>query len=146
MQHVVKGNKDGFKVADKIDAQPMVGKFVLCVLVVFAQVDVKETSVGELKSSVAECLQECKLDDEMVTSDDFLIVVESLVDSGLLCASIGSKGVRQRSMAEMYKQRIRLEIQLEEVAKSLDSQLNQACFQRLRDCAKKHRDILSPPS
>jgi Cdc6-like AAA superfamily ATPase len=145
MPNVVLANKEeATNLKERIDGQPLAGKVMLCVLTAYAQAGVLESSVGELKQCVSDCMRASGNEDEMLQMDDFLVLLETLVDSGLLRASrVAQQGngfsLAGRMLAEVHNQPILLGIQLEELEKLLEVQLKQAFFQNLRERAKNQR-------
>lgn len=145
MPNVVLANKDEtVNLKDRIAGQPIVGKVILCVLTSFAQAGVLESTVGELKLCVSDCMQLCGSEDEMLQMDDFLVLLETLVDSGLLRASPdGQPGdefcLSGRILSDVHHQPIFLGTQLDEIERALESDLKQAFYQTIRDSAKNRR-------
>jgi Cdc6-like AAA superfamily ATPase len=149
MPNVVQANKDeAVNLKERIAGQPVVGKVILCVLTSYAQAGgAVDTTIGELKQCVSECMRQTGMEEEMVQMDDFLVLLETLVDSGLLRAS--STAVRKpdgnglnlsrRMLSDVHRQPIRLGIQLEDIEKVLESDLQQSFYQNLRERAKHRR-------
>jgi Cdc6-like AAA superfamily ATPase len=146
MPNVIQANKDEvMNLKDRVSGLPAVGKVILCVLTSFAQANgAMNTTIGELKQCVSDCMRQTNMEDEMVQMDDFLVLLETLVDSGLLRASRstthGSKGnnldLSQRSLSDVHRQPIRLGIQLDDIEKVLESDLTQTFYQSLREKAR----------
>lgn len=146
MPNVIQANKEEvMNLKDRISGLPAVGKVILCVLTSYAQVSgAVNTTVGELKQCVSDCMRQTGMEDEMVQMDDFLVLLETLVDSGLLRASRStthsSKGnglnLSQRTLADVHRQPIRLGIQLDDIEKVLESDLTQTFYQNLRERAR----------
>jgi Cdc6-like AAA superfamily ATPase len=145
--HVAQSNKDETaNLKDRIEGLPLAGKVMLCVLTSYAQAGVVECTVGDLKDCVCDCLRQSGSEDEMLTIDDFLVLLETLVDSGLLLAakqnqSGGEFRLSGRELSEVHKQQIKLGLQLEEVEKALAIELKQSFYQTLRVSAKEQRKV-----
>lgn len=143
--HVIQANKDTMaNLQERINGQPAVGKIMLCVLISYAQAGVLECTVGELKNCVATCTAEIGSDDDMLQLDDFVVLLETLVDSGLLRATINGRQGGEfrlfgRSLPEIHKQPIQLGLQLSEVEKVLESELCQGFYKSIRESAKRER-------
>lgn len=146
MPDVVRANKEeASNLKDRIAGQPIVGKIMLNVLTAYAQSGSLETTVGELKNCVSEGMRHIGSEDDMLQTDDFLVLLETLVDSGLLRASLDVQpedGCRLsgRVLAEVHRQPISLGIQLEEIEKLLETDLKQPFYKNLRDGAKQRRN------
>jgi Cdc6-like AAA superfamily ATPase len=148
MPNVIQGNKEEvLNLKERISGQPVVGKVILCVLTSYAQASgAVDTTIGELKQCVSECMRQTGIEDEMVQMEDFLVLLETLVDSGLLRASStesynkrNGMNLSRRTLSDVHRQPIRLGIQLEDIEKVLDSELKQSFYQNLRDRAKVRR-------
>jgi cell division control protein 6 len=149
MLNVIQANKDEvLNLKERIAGQPVVGKVILCVLTSYAQAGgAIDTTIGELKQCVSDCMRQTGMEDEMVQMDDFLVLLETLVDSGLLRASSpatkNSSGnglnLSRRMLSDVHRQPIRLGIQLDDIEKVLESDLRQSFYQNLRDRAKNRR-------
>jgi Cdc6-like AAA superfamily ATPase len=143
--HVVQSNKDETaNLKDRIEGLPLAGKVMICVLTSYARAGVVECTVGDLKDCVCDCLRQSGSEDEMLTMDDFVVVLETIVDSGLLLAATqnqsgGEFRLSGRELSEVHKQQIRLGLQLEEVEKALAIELKQSFYQTLRASAKEQR-------
>lgn len=146
MPNVIQANKEEvLNLKERISGLPAVGKVILCVLTSYSQASgAVNTTIGELKQCVSDCMLQTGMEDEMVQMDDFLVLLETLVDSGLLRASCstahGSKGnglnLSQRTLADVHRQPIRLGIQLDDIEKVLESDLTQTFYQNLRERAR----------
>lgn len=146
MPNVIQANKEEvMNLKDRISGLPAVGKVILCVLTSYAQASgAVNTTVGELKQCVSDCMRQTGMEDEMVQMDDFLVLLETLVDSGLLRASRSTTHSRkgnglnlsQRTLADVHRQPIRLGIQLDDIEKVLESDLTQTFYQNLRERAR----------
>lgn len=145
MADAVHANKEEmFNLKERIDGQPVAGKVILSVLTAYAQAGVVDSTIGELKQCVSDCLRGNGAEDEMLQMEDFLVLLETLVDNGLLRASAESQrgdGFRLvgRRLSEVHHQPIRLGIQLEESEKVLEDNLKESYYQTLRENAKKKR-------
>lgn len=146
MPNVIQANKEEvMNLKARISGLPAVGKVILCVLTSYSQASgAVNTTIGELKQCVSDCMRQTGMEDEMVQMDDFLVLLETLVDSGLLRASCSttqsSKGIAlnlsQRTLADVHRQPIRLGIQLEDIEKVLECDLTQTFYQNLRERAR----------
>jgi Cdc6-like AAA superfamily ATPase len=151
MPNVVQGNKEEvLNLKERITGQPVVGKVILCVLTSYALAGgAVDTTIGELKQCVSECMRQTGMEDEMIQMDDFLVLLETLVDSGLLRASTTTRAntnnksngmnLSRLTLSDVYRQPIRLGIQLDDIEKVLESDLKQTFYQNLRDRAKARR-------
>jgi cell division control protein 6 len=150
MPNVMQASKEeAVNLKERIAGQPVVGKVILCVLTSYAHAGgAVDTTIGELKQCVYECMRQSGMEDEMVQMDDFLVLLETLVDSGLLRASSNTAmktdsgngfNLTRRTLSDVHRQPIRLGIQLEDIEKVLESDLKQSFFQNLRERAKNRR-------
>jgi Cdc6-like AAA superfamily ATPase len=151
MPNVVQANKEeALNIKERISGLPLVGKVILCVLTSYAQAGgAVDTTIGELKQCVSECMRHTGMEDEMVQMDDFLVLLETLIDSGLLRASGGGgdrnhngngMNLSRRTLSDVHRQPIRLGIQLDDIEKVLESDLKQTFYQKLRDHARGYRE------
>ena len=143
MPNVIQANKEEIlNLKDRIGGLPAVGKAILCVLTSYAQArGAVHATIGELKQCVSECMRQTGMEDEMVQMDDFLVLLDTLVDSGLLRASFSttssnSLNLSQRTLSDVHRQPIYLGLQLEDIEKVLESDLSQTFYQHLRSMAK----------
>jgi Cdc6-like AAA superfamily ATPase len=151
MPNVIQANKEEvLNLKERISGQPVVGKVILCVLTSYAQAGgVVDTTIGELKQCVTECMRQTGIEDEMVQMDDFLVLLETLVDSGLLRACTATtqpnhrKGdglnLTRRTLSDVHRQPIRLGIPLDDIEKVLEADLKQGFYQNLCERAKNRR-------
>lgn len=85
MPDVMLANKEeASNLKGRIEGQPLTGKVILCVLKTLAQAGTFKSTVGELKKYVLDCMRQSGSEDEILTIEDFLVLLETLVDSGLL--------------------------------------------------------------
>ena len=128
---------------DRISGLPLVGKMILCVMSTLTQAKVCKTTFGELKRFVSDCLTGNGLEDEMVGYEDFLTLVSTLVDGGLLRASSNASHDEifdpTRVLADVCKEPIYLAMQQEDVEKALSRELKQAYFHELRKEASQRK-------
>lgn len=149
MPNVIQANKEEIlNLRDRITGLPAVGKVILCILTAYAQAGgAIKTTIGELKQCVSECMRQTGMEDEMVQMDDFLVLLETLVDSGLLRASFSTTNssngnglnLSQRTLSDVHRQPIYLGIQLDDIEKVLESDLTQTFYQNLRERARLRR-------
>ncbi len=145
MPQVIQANKEEImNLKERISGLPSFGKVILCVLTTYAQAGAVDTTIGKLKQCVSECMRQTGMEDEMVQMDDFLVLLETLVDSGLLRASSsttqGSKGnFSQQTLSDVHRQPIRLGTQLDDIEKVLESELKQSFYLNLRENARSRR-------
>jgi Cdc6-like AAA superfamily ATPase len=120
------------------------GKVVLCTLVTLAEAKVQHTTIGKLKSYVTDCLQGCEhLDSDMA---DFHLIVETLVDQGLLNTNdkaIKKNGFSCVSSSDLYHKPIFLGIQDSDVVDSVKKSMRDYAdfFDRLRQKARSLRTL-----
>jgi hypothetical protein len=105
---------------------------MLCVLTAYARGGVLESTVGELRVCVSDCMRRGGSEDEMLQMEDFLVLLETLVDTGLLRASPNDPSGKKLSLSggmlsDVHHQPICLGLQLEEIEKVLDIDLKH-CF------------------
>lgn len=146
MAHVVHANRQvDINVKEKIEGLPVVLKVSLCVLTSLAHGNVKSTTIGVLRDFVAGCMHDnSHTDDEFVGVEDFAVLLETLVDTGLLVVSNngGKCGLSKRSGNELFRQAIHLGLQLEEVSKVLEKDLKESFYQKIRENASRDRDCV----
>ena len=145
MPNVIVGNKETSNVRDKIRGQPLAGKVLMCVLTTLAQGGHTKATVGQLKMCVTDCMKRSGATDEILQLDDFLLLLETLVDTGLLRASDdanqdGSFNLTKLNLGDVHRQELHLGPPLEETEKALQTQLKEAYFQELRERASKNQD------
>ena len=106
----------------RIEGQPLTGKVILCVLKTLAQAGTFKSTVGELKKYVLDCMRQSGSEDEILTIEDFLVLLETPVDSGLLRVfddvdvkhSDDGFILSGRVLGEVHQQPIHLGMQLDE--------------------------------
>jgi len=130
----------------RIDDLPLTGKMILCVMAIFAQAEVRETTIGELKNHATDCLRDSGKEDEVLPPEDFLALLGTLIDGGLLRASSSvnldeafdlSRGLLQIRQAPIFIGTLE-----EDISKALDKELNKSFFQNIREAAKKQTEKL----
>jgi len=128
---------------DRIDGLPLAGKMMLCVITTLTQANVCTTTVGALKNSVTDCMSSTGSEEEMLGYEDFLAVLGTLVDFGLLRvssnANLDTVFDTSRMVIDIYNEPIHLEKQPEDIEKSLSRDLKQGFFQNLRERAIKEK-------
>jgi len=144
MKHVVKASREeATNWKDRIDGLPLTGKMMLCVFTTLTQANVCTTTVGQLKNFVTDCMSSRGSEEEMLGYEDFLAVLGTLVDFGLLRASSNANPDEildtSRMISDVYNEPIHLEKQPEDIEKSLSRELKQAFFQNLRERAIKEK-------
>ena len=127
----------------RIEELPLVGKMILCVTAIFAHEKVCETTVGSLKSHVTECLQSSGNDDEILKLEDFVPLLSTLIDQGLIRASTKSNLDEifdsSRCIGDIGAEPIVLGTQSADIIKALERELKQPFFQRIRQVAANHK-------
>ena len=143
MPNVIQANKEEImNLKERISGLPSFGKVILCVLTTYAQAGAVDTTIGKLKQCVSECMRQTGMEDEMVQMDDFLVLLETLVDSGLLRASSSAtqgSSFSQQTLSDVHRQPIRLGTQLDDIEKVLESELKQSFYLNLRENARSRR-------
>ena len=144
MKHVGQASREeATNWKDRIDGLPLTGKMMLCVITTLTQANVCTTTVGELKTFVTDCMSSNGSEEEMLGYEDFLAVLSTLVDFGLLRASsnanLDTVFDTNRMISDIFREPIHLEKQPEDIEKSLSRELTQAYFQNLRENAIKEK-------
>jgi Cdc6-like AAA superfamily ATPase len=143
MKHVVVANKDSADLKRRLDGLSSFGKTMFCILVSLARGGRLQTTVGVLRDLVSECLSCTGSLDEQVTWDDYLVMLETLNDMGLLRLSMGNAddsrliNLAGIELAVAAKMPLCLGIQLEEVERAMINELKEPFYQKLRDNAKE---------
>lgn len=114
-----------------IDGLPTAAKVVLCVASVFAKKN-QTVTLRRLHDLVSEALAETSRANDLMQSDDFVVTVEILVDSGLLKSSVSKK---RASVDEKVSSQIELHIPVEDVEAALTEELKIPFYATLRDRA-----------
>lgn len=131
---------------DRIDGQPLTGKMILCIITIFAQAKVHETTLGELKNHVTDCLRAVGKEDDILELDDFVALLTTLIDGGLLRASSSANIDNVLDVSHGYHQIYQAPIFIgslqEDIAKALDNQLKQSYFCKIREAAEKQTEKL----
>jgi len=141
MQHLGSSLKVGNKrLAEVVEGLPQVGKVILCVAATLARADVKTTTIGKLRNFVGECMCRDQVED-MVSLEDFKMILETLADSGLLSFGNAKSNVISSCVAsEIYRKPICLSVQLDDVENALSTILYQNEFyENLREHAKQNK-------
>jgi Cdc6-like AAA superfamily ATPase len=113
-------------VADKIEGLPAMGKAILCVLTSLAKVSVNSTSLFLLKRFTMQCMSQCdEHQEEMLTTEDFTLMIETLVQTGLLTTGGDMKRVGPANLASMP---ISLSVGLEDVEIAINNGIGQERF------------------
>lgn len=130
------GNKDAVTLQGTITGLSMAGQCLLCILTSFSKAGVMSSTVGTLKRNVDDCLRMAGNESETLQYDDFIVMLETLVDNGLLRASSSEHGfLLNKSMRDAFTEPISLGVQNEEVEKVLEKSLTQSYFVRIREYA-----------
>lgn len=120
----------------RVEGLPLAGKVILCVLSSIATGGVTSTSVGILRNCVRDCLHSSNSEDDIVGIEDFVCIIDTLVDTGLL---IANKNLGKKLKADLYSQEIRLGDQLGEVTRLLKNELDKPFYNKLRENAADFR-------
>jgi Cdc6-like AAA superfamily ATPase len=145
--HLVSRGDKETSVKAIIEGQSTSMKVLLCILVSLSQAGVFESTLGNLRNLVNECLGEDGRTNELLPSDDFCLSLEMLVDQGLVNIAQKSSSSSSSStishgfltgltLVDRAQQRVCLGTQSEEVEQILQSDLTQSFYQRLRDTAR----------
>lgn len=143
--HLVSRGDKETSVKAIIEGQSTSMKVLLCILVSLSQAGVFESTLGNLRNLVNECLGEDGRTNELLPSDDFCLSLEMLVDQGLVNIAQKSSSssftvshgfLTGLTLVDRAQQRVCLGTQSEEVEQILQSDLTQSFYQRLRDTAR----------
>lgn len=144
MKHAgLASREEATNLQDRISGLPLYGKLVLCALTTLTLANVCETTVGRLKRIVNDCLTGCGLEENLLQCEDFLTLLSTLVDAGLLRVSSNATADEifdtHRCLSDVSKERIFLGMQLEDVEKALNRDLGQKLFRQVRECTSRIR-------
>jgi cell division control protein 6 len=134
-------------VAEIISGLPSVAKVILCVTITLAKAQVTTTTVGKLRGFVRDCMMKDRPED-MVSMEDFIILLETLADSGVLSFGKVASKVASVSQMDITEMPIRLGVQLDEVESALEKELcrDSPYFAELCDYVSRNRHLLQPRS
>jgi Cdc6-like AAA superfamily ATPase len=142
ISHVIKAVKQRQRegnCTEIINGTPIMGKILLSIVAVLAKAKSKTTTLGKLKEFVQECLNRTNRMSELLETDDFLLMLESLVDNKLLSTGNTSSKTRLSlaAVSELMQMPILLLVPLEDVETALTDEIEgREFYERLRDHAK----------
>jgi Cdc6-like AAA superfamily ATPase len=135
-KHLVKAEQEkGPSLRKRIHGLPTMGKCVLCILTTLAKDQCMKVPLRDLRRYVLSCMHETNRGDDMLTTDDFVFLVETIVDMGLLNATS-----RKLSIFENHK--IELAIQPDEVVEILQEDLKQSFYQNMMARAAERKNTI----
>lgn len=123
-------------VTERIEGLPQVHKFCLLVLSTLGKFQVTETTLAKLKSFVLRVAEE----DDLIQNDDFIGVLETLHDNGLL--RLDQAQLSGLSMHQQMHVGIRLGYQLEDVQLALDKVCKGDVYERVVMAVEANRNEL----
>ena len=127
----------------RIEDLPLCGKMIICVTAILSQENVCETTIRELKTYVTDCLSMGGHEDDILKLEDFIPLLSTLVDQGLLRASTTSSlddiFASSRSIGDIGAEPIVIGTQPEDILKALERELKQPFFQQIRQTAQENK-------
>lgn len=132
--------------AERIRDIPLYGKIVLCVLVTLAREDVQFARIKDLRECVTACLGDFPDELQTMSPENFMIMLETLVDQNVLKMDQVPAGVRERLSTASYQQEmVRLGTQLEDVSEVVEKDLvdKQGFWAKIELQARAHWRLVS---
>lgn len=131
------------KLASRIDGLPTLGKVILCILSILTKTEVTSTTLGQLKNFVEDCMNRHHQDSHF-TMTEFVTLVETLIDMGLLTTGkTETNKLMGCSVVELFNRPINFCVQLEDIERVLQDDLGQkSYYQGLLQSTWKNRGNL----
>lgn len=129
-----KHGEDGRNYFQTIDGLPGTGKVVLCVVATIAKRHHGFLTLRRLRDLVSDCLLATERRDEILSTTDFLLLLDTLCDQGLLCKS--EKNFSQAVLGDVMLTPIELKHPLQDVEMALEKELRHPFYNALRERAK----------
>jgi hypothetical protein len=143
-EHVASAKLTQDDLAGRIRDIPLFGKIVLCVLVTLALEGVQFAKVMDLRVCVTDCLDDFPDELQAMSSENFQLILETLVDQNVLKMDSATADSRSRLSAASYQlETVRLGTQLQDVCEVVKTELveKQGFWAKIEDRARAHWKI-----